>query len=545
MDRLPQELVERVCSFLPKDDLKKVLTMTSKFRYAAERCSGIFEEFTINSSGADIFLALYSGHRLQYLRELEFRPSLPEKSHEELRSCRETATELNDKNIAFTKQIVLLFKTLSSVEQLAEVRQISGNYRLRIYGPVSRSELSSVCDHHLFVSWRLRLLNPAQLPLIRSVRSFEVHNSATVYNDGSGWEPRLDLRFSVDMVTKFPNLEFLHLQTGGFEWHSTLEEEEPGQHYTRDWEGPRRDARHDFARALSSSAVDIPKPLKRVSLDFLYPLDRTLEIHHGKALPDLVDPVARDPFSSSLQIITTSLRELRIRAMVDESLFWPDNETNTFGPNLEIFEVMFHIARPDGKWFFSGPEGEGCNTSGYRVTSKHYPPFETSKLDLEMDSLREERPFHSSGNANLQFRIVPNDDNLNPLLEGFARTANRMWRLQEAMIWTPLTWHVPESCKDEFGRHQITESELLWGIAYAGPDRPANRNSCRQIEWMVGEWRPNQDLHKLFQQIGCEQHGTDVKEVWTEDVYGASPAAREWADDFMFSNDPGRIPLKD
>ena len=77
MNDLPQELIDRICSHLSNEDLRSVLTLTSQFRYAAERYSGAFEEFTVNAKISQKFLDCFSGHRLLYLREVRFRPKFP------------------------------------------------------------------------------------------------------------------------------------------------------------------------------------------------------------------------------------------------------------------------------------------------------------------------------------------------------------------------------------------------------------------------------------------------------------------------------------
>jgi hypothetical protein len=545
MNQLPQESVERICSYLHKDDLKAVLTLSTEFRFAAERYSGAFEKCTVRGSNVDAFRALYCGHRMLYLREVIFRPSLPDKTDKLRDSCREDAAELLEKDMAFTQQIKLLLVTLKTVAEVAARSYSPGGYRLTVHGPTSSVDFNRVCDHHLYVSWRVHLLNPDQLPQVSLVRSFEYRNSEQIYNDGEGCQPRVDLRCIVDLMTKFPDLEYLDVRTGGYEWHPTMAEEEPAQHYERDWEGPRRNSRHDFAVAITSHVRQLPIDLKRASLDFMYPLDRTTQIHHGKCLPDLVNPsLCQDPFSTSLRIMATNLRELRIRAMVDDSLFGSGDATGSFGPNLEIFEVTFHLAHPKGRWYFQGPGGEGHDAIGYEVTDASYPPFETSELDLEMDALREERPCGCSTYANLQFRVVPNNDNLRPFLAGFACAAKSMPRLKEAMLWSPLSWEILEDYDDEFADHGIDGSELLWGVAYTEPGRSSNKGPSRQFEWMVGEWRPDTQLRNLFHEIGREEHGDDLTELWTEDVYDSLFPDRDWADDFMFSGDPGRIPLR-
>jgi len=547
MEQMPQEVVERICSHLPKNSLKAVLTISSNFRFAAERCSGAFEEFTIDGLNFNTFRALYSGHRLLYLRELIFRPSLPDKTAELQDTCRENEEQLLEKDLAFTGQISLLLATLKLVEEQATKTCNPGGYRLSLHGPRSSLDYDSVCHHHLYVSWRLHLLDPNELPQILSVRSFEFYNGEWVFRDGEGWQPRVDLRCIVDLITKFPNLEYLGSQTGGYEWHS-IKTNEDAQQYERDWEGPRRDSRHDFAGALvqAAHAGQIPNTLTRASLDFLHPLTDVVQIHHSKPLPNLVGPtLGHDPFSTSLRIMTNHLRELRICAMVDESVFWTgDTTTAPFGPNLEVFELVFHPAHPSGKWYFQGPGGEGGDAIGYEVvTDAFYPPYETSNLDIEMDDQRFfDGAFSRLEHANLQFRIAPNAPVLRPLLSGFAQAAKLMPRLKEAMIWSPLTWGIPDSHGDDFMGYDIDESsELLWGLAYTEPGRCLEKTSSRRFDWMTGQWRPDQDLANLIHGIGHETYGDDFTDVWPEDVSGESVGHRDWANSFMFLKDPGRV----
>ena len=112
MNGLPQELIDQISSHLPKQDLHNVLTLSCKFRYAPERYSGAFAEFTVNESNAAEFLVRFSNHRLLYLREVKFRPAFPtlydtsdneddnEDDSEVL--CRESAHEVHDRNESFT-----------------------------------------------------------------------------------------------------------------------------------------------------------------------------------------------------------------------------------------------------------------------------------------------------------------------------------------------------------------------------------------------------------------------------------------------------------
>jgi hypothetical protein len=92
MNQLPQELIDKICRSLPIEDLKRILTLSSSFRYAAERYSGEFTRYDMNVNNAESFVALYSGHRLLYLRDLIFRPtfSLINYQSDHKSRCRET-----------------------------------------------------------------------------------------------------------------------------------------------------------------------------------------------------------------------------------------------------------------------------------------------------------------------------------------------------------------------------------------------------------------------------------------------------------------------
>jgi hypothetical protein len=55
MNRLPQELADRIASLMPRNDLKTVLMRTREFRCAAERYSSAFAQFTIDERNSRYF----------------------------------------------------------------------------------------------------------------------------------------------------------------------------------------------------------------------------------------------------------------------------------------------------------------------------------------------------------------------------------------------------------------------------------------------------------------------------------------------------------
>jgi hypothetical protein len=68
---------------------------------------------------------------------------------------------------------------------------------------------------------------------------------------------------------------------------------------------------------------------------------------------------------------------------------------------------MFHIANPTGTWYFQGPKGEGRDVVGLEVTEAGYPPYEESKLDIEMESILAECGSQRRNVGESQFRITP------------------------------------------------------------------------------------------------------------------------------------------
>jgi hypothetical protein len=236
MDRLPQELVEAITSHLFIDDLKNVLTLSANFRFATERYSGAFTEFTVNESNADRFVERYSGHRLLYLREVHFRPNFPPlwlPGDEDDVECRQSEDNIRENSECFTRQVHSLFTTLSTVEKNAGHHYVPGRYRLLMHDPTRLFHQENFCFHRRYSSWRVRLLN-TELPLVHSVRSMEIHNECPedpkVYHDSHGYPPnyiekfygmelKLDLGLMIDLAPKLPDLEYLGCKTGGFEWH--------------------------------------------------------------------------------------------------------------------------------------------------------------------------------------------------------------------------------------------------------------------------------------------------------------------------------------
>ena len=534
MDQLPNELIERISSYLSLDSLKNTLLLSHAFRFSAEKYSGAFARFALNEDNAEKFIDTFSGHRLLYLRDLTFEIRLP---LPEDRDHRDNADQLRKHDTSFTEQITFLFKTIKTVEERAGNQKKQGKFRLGICSPFRPIFSESALSYHHHLSWRVHLLEPEALPLLESVSSLEVGDEwggtcRSVAGDTDyEWAPvKLDYRVMVDLAVKLPNLEYWGCRMGGDEW-SPNTEQEATRYLTQDWAGPRRDTRQDFAKALLSARM--PDSLRHIRLDFLHDLQISTYIDHFTAQPDLGSSAANDLFSTSLHQLSHHLRRIHLRVLADETLFWPkDNHTPSW-PNLESLVVAFHIVSPSGQWYFIGPNGEGRDTAAFKVTDASYPPLETTPYDEEMDlqvQLQGDRRF--MGSPNTCVRIMPNDTTLRPFLIAFAKAASTMRALQEAVLWCPLMWApddrnsgifrtdwVPKTCR--------SMNILAWGVHYQAVGEP---NRTRQggslptevplLSWKVGKWRPDPELHRLFRQIGYTSSDDSLKECWVDEDYG-------------------------
>lgn len=431
MDNLPQELVDRIASYLSKDELKKTLLISRPFQHATEKASGGFTEFHLTQDNSKKFLDTYWDHRGGYLRHIYFETILPPfKTMPISLNYRETSNELLERDESFTKQINFLFDTVKTLEHHAER---TGMIEITMDTP---SQKLKGCFHRKISSWRVHLLKQESLPLLECIWYLDIYtswgpHSFYYHSPERPWPLKLDRSTLADLVTKLPNLERLHCALEADTW-SNDESSEAVRHYRRDWEGLRQVDRNLFAQALNRVHHFLPVSLKEVKFDFLQISMEFQLLDQRKRLPDLISPALQGPFSSSLRLLSYRLRRMEIFAMVDETLFWPaDGSTPVWG-NLEDLAVAFHPASPSGSWYFHGPRYEGATDKrGFFITEKTYPPLEANETDKTWDDLVQVDgiPADGDGSTNTKFRINPDNDTMSPLPMSFARAATTMHRL--------------------------------------------------------------------------------------------------------------------
>lgn len=546
MNSLPHELVDQIVSYLPREDLKHVLTLSSKFQHVAEKYSGAFDLFDLSEKTAPQFLEKFGGHRFRYLQHISFRTSVLalDKADGQVTPLRDNEEELQKDDECFSNQIRFLFSTIKTLEDRATPQHGPGKLVLTIFTPYRDTYRGYHSIYRSYVSWRVHLLQPGLLPCLSSVHCLRVVNGISFKFDdemGDISQRKLDLRVLVDLSTKLPNLVALQCNIGGDEWMGN--HQDPRLRYvTKDWAGPRRDSRHDFARTLEIAAL--PRTLRDARLDFIDPFGGARYFDHREAFPNLTTPETYDIFSSSLRVFSYRLRRLSLKAIVDHTLFWPADESLPYWPNLEILNVTFHIVTPSGEWYFNGSKNEGSK-EGFVINESDYPSYTESARDRESYEAVDD---DWQDTTDRQYRIIPNNDTLVPFLNAFAMAANYMPRLKQALLWAPVYFNAfamtngmihetlegldfTEITKHIEGGHC---KPLAWGIVYTAPNakgfkgcRGGQDENTRQIRWNVAGWRPDAALHRKFTEIGQDKYGTDFAEYWEDDHNGTGLAKED------------------
>lgn len=431
---------------------------------------------------------------------------------------------MEEKGAIFTQHIRDVWQLIHSAKEAQQ--DGAGKVQILIF-TLTRIIEGGVCDHKRYLSSRVHLSRPLDFPQLESVRALSVCNPTDDDLKDNGYRSKLDLRVIIDLAGRCPNLEYLGCKLGAGEWVDTAD---PWmEHFMYDFPGCRRDARHDFAVAMSEAHLS--STLQHVQLDFIHELYQSVQ-EQRKAMPNLVLPYHLDPFSTSLRLLSCQLRQLDLHVIAHETLFWPvGGDAAPLWPNLESLSVLFRPCAPSGRWYFQSPLGRSRDDKGSVLhETNSYPPPEGNEDDSEwcFESM------NGTPNGLPMFRVYPNENNLVPLMTGFAEATTNMPKFLEAWLWSPLSYHpygIPEA-EDVRVAAQYPNGEFGWGVVYSAPGAPpiegTNCTAMRQLKCRVGPWRPTQDLRNLFMNIRRAQYGPEVNETWHDDEFAVTLISREW-----------------
>ncbi|KAI5924431.1 hypothetical protein F4810DRAFT_709769 [Camillea tinctor] len=232
-------------------------------------------------------------------------------------------------------------------------------------------------------------------------------------------ERPVSLRVIPELLAHLPALQSLDCP---FLWERTIFpfDTKMSQHYTRPWEGLRRDERHEFAGSMRDIEAWWPNGLKTARLLFWHG-NWFVDEDQEAQMPNLVHPFQEDPTSAAVRTLTARLEELDLCAFL-----MPD-----------IFSVPHR--------------GEDPHPMGFEITAAHYPPEASNPEDEMWDDVWNYQGGRMDNIEPKTFRTEPIPEAIEPLLAGFLRAVADMPRLKDAELFTYLNWCPTEEMEAEYG----------------------------------------------------------------------------------------------
>ncbi|KAI1636367.1 hypothetical protein F4809DRAFT_609841 [Biscogniauxia mediterranea] len=510
---IPREILDLIVSQVDYKDRRNILSVSRDFQVATERLT--WRDIHVNGDDIDSFVKLCTGHRAQVLRGVTFQvqfPNLRPTEEQKHVYCRPTPEENRGDNEHFSKQIHGIFRALKTVEERVKASG-SGLPRISLnINTPGQYDVGLYCAHRTYRSWRLCLLRPRELPELSWVRKLSVGASGgCIYGGSDGaYEFPLDLSMLIDLSIKLPSIEELSCPYLAERFPYSYDDAVI-RHFTHPWEGPLRDSRHGLGTAIKEQLNNLPAGLKLLTMEFGEGVTGGC-MDQSRALPDLVAPGSYDPFSSGIRILSENMTDLDLQICADKTLFWPSPDEKGSGvpswPHLKRLKVRFNIISPSGAWYFQGPRGEGLEPSKFEVTQEHYPPLEENETDRFWDDVWDDEGGREENVNPDMFRVVPNDEVMEPFLEAFAKALGNMRAIEDAELSTSLVWYPSEErqARDYPDRPaEFLSQGTRWGLKYS------RDKGYRSLEWQVGDWRPGTGLHRLFR-ASCG--GGDLEERW-------------------------------
>ncbi|KAJ1326790.1 hypothetical protein MN608_08238 [Microdochium nivale] len=465
-------------------------------------------------------------------------------------ACRETAEETTFVSAHISTRIHAAYGQLAAyAAQEADTAIAQEGIDLLIEVADQDFDSSPPCKHRVYSSRRLQLHSPQSLPSLPFVHTLRVTTGGP--GGGDDFEAArvrpLSLLLPLQCVASLPNITTLRAP---WLWERPMPYPFSGRamrEYTRPWEGPLRDARHEFGAAMLEPnkkhllGAGIPTSLTKAMLHFWEPRQTSGE-DQAVARPNLVHPAQQDPLSLGLCKLAAQLEMLDLRALVTEHLF-PGAESERWS-RMQRLRVEFHPLRPDGRWYFTGPGGEDPHDSedgGFVISAEtDYPPEHDTSAEEETDTEYELRgPTGGSERDYIQdmFRVAPARDRVEPLLAAFARAVADMPELRDAELFAYLWWDPSHDRMDEFEYwegedrpygEQLEEDDYAdgivhkWGVRYLtgrgkraaddGDDEGVNGDhddaaatTTPVVQWHVGDWRPSPEVMSLFEAMGAQE----------------------------------------
>ncbi|KAL9605308.1 MAG: hypothetical protein Q9179_001482 [Wetmoreana sp. 5 TL-2023] len=188
--------------------------------------------------------------------------------------------------------------------------------------------------------------------------------------------------------------------------------------------------------------------------------------------------------------------------VIPPDFYWPANPSKPPAwPNLRHYHIEFDMTTPGGDWYFirdpSKPIGddEGANDS-----DEPDPAEEESDTDSDTaassdawrpDTFNERHEARAVGDYPIRnFRTLPSDTYINPLVLTMARAAAHMPQLQSMSLTSSM--RDPDGAGFEVYFHAATHVSKL-------DSEPGDADEAR-LYWVVGSWRPAEAVLKVWRE---------------------------------------------
>ncbi|KAI1803428.1 hypothetical protein F4811DRAFT_341981 [Daldinia bambusicola] len=527
MNKLPQELMDKIVSLIPKtlsksdNPLRKLdkaelirpglATLSTSWQAAIEYRT--FECLTVRNTELTEFVAIFSGiRRRQILRKLRFVIVLPTYSDEDCGKY-ETNQEREVNNILVNEALSRLLHELSTWPACSRIR-----FELSVVSPMDwhyrgvdklhsdkaaafeGDRIDVFGDRYRYSNIRLINTDQPQVPCIQSFTDF----SSTRALDSTSW---------ISLMAKFPAISTFRL---------VIPDPWPFVHV-------QKKARRELAVALEKTQISPETQELVIEVEFHhYP--------HWLRLPDLTDSSHTDLLCAALNnlIAGSNLQSLHYQGPIHPSFFWstgPHERPSSWASITEM-SIEFYPSSPSGQWYFKGSEDNPLHDIEINdllgPDVPRLPPGYGTKADTNtavefMRSVGLITGEMDIPDPEQQFREIPDDEVIVPLLEAFARRLAHMPSLQyaELSFYTSLYNRSPSLVPRHhpFPRHPLYPPEQ-WTIYYSAPGKPHRcEGSLRKrdvdlsrahVSFELRGWMPDKHLVDLFRNVGKAANGEDA-----------------------------------
>ncbi|KXJ87447.1 hypothetical protein Micbo1qcDRAFT_167460 [Microdochium bolleyi] len=518
MERLPHDIYDEICAYIGRTSYNRpaLATVSRQWQYAVERLT--FEELCLKSSELDTFELIAQGSRRRLIRRLNFIVVLPSYG-DDVRCKFETAADRSTNDQAFTAAFTQLFDMLQTWNPrevgtieftLKDIYSVSDHPFIRMSDPSLDTHKALMlvdrdADRKVIDLWSfrfgysyIRFTEGHTLPAVSAISSFMAGNAITRH---------LADQTLAEILGRLPNLD-----------KATMIVNDGCVQYI----GLRRSLRADFAAAIKR---DLPRCRHLRSLRILTTAHTIWTPDSAKdSLADRTDPALEgqspDALSTAIRLATLEmprLEELSVRGFIDCSLFMPPGQTLAprSWPNLRHLRVSFRNRRPEGGHYLYHNDLQAVAMPSEDEIPPGYPATVESNESAVLPEQFNPITYHGHlREFNGADELVPDHDAVEALFTAFAKTCQRLPRLQFASLSTAVPSPVAK-------RNETRKEKEAWGMWYLSPgikdiniisdigeeefDQALHQH---RVYCKTGGWMPSQGFERLMSCMGgdrCEK----------------------------------------